>query len=245
VTSAGALHRDIYTLAGLFRYDVGSTYFGGGYAGDWGNGSLTDNVLNGTGSFKSHGYVAAAYLGRVFTLFDGISYVSPPFHTKEPPKPVAGYSLQLDVTRYAAYVNERIDGFTESQGFAWGDERKRYWSAGGRAKLFWTLPGGRWTWSPFVAATLDSQFSFSHTVDIPAQALHGVALDADTLFTGGAQTFWGGQIGVDVLDVSGVKFGINGYYRDSSQYQDAGGRAYIKFPFLHWLSTPAIAARNY
>jgi hypothetical protein len=71
-------------------------------------------------------------------------------------------------------------------GLVYGTERIRFWNVGGHAKLFWTLPCGPLVWTPFVAATIDQEFGYSHTLDIPVQT----AAVADVFYYGSAQTFW-------------------------------------------------------
>jgi hypothetical protein len=234
------MQRDIYTAGGMFRYDVGNTYVAGLLGGAWGNGDLTNIVLSSTGSFRSGGFSSAVVLGRVFTLFDTMTYANPRFHTKAPPKPVGGYAVKLDLSGHVGYRRDQVDGFTDSSGFARGAEQYKYGLVGGQAKLFASMPGGRWTSTPFVAATVDQQFGYSHSLDIPTQ----VTQIGDTLFFGSAQTFWGGQLGVDVLDASGVRIGINGYYRSSSQYELAGGQGYIRLPLSQWLFAPPVVTKH-
>jgi hypothetical protein len=242
IAAATSANRNIYTLGGQFRYDVASTYFGGGVAGELGNGSLNGSASS--GGFDSHGYAGAGYVGHVFTLFDttGPSYTPSLLPTKAPSKPASGYVVNLDVSAHLSYADDEIGGFTDSTGFARGTERLAFWDAGGVAKLFWVLPPwGRVTWSPFVAATVDQWFGFQHTLDLPAQA----ALPAgDTLFYGTAQTFGGAQAGIDFVDVSGVRFGMKGYYQQSQEFQVFGGLGYIKFPILGWLGVQPVVARN-
>jgi hypothetical protein len=179
--------RNIYNLAGLFRYDAGNTYFGGGFGGQWGDGSWTDNISGARGDFDSDGFVGAMYLGRIFTLADHLRYAPAGKSLDAPAEPIGGYSVNLDANGYIGYAREEIDGFTDSLGFVWGRELQDYWSTGGRLKLFMTLPGERYSWSPYVAATLNDEFDFAHTIKVPAQ--DGFA--RDTLIYGDAQTFWG------------------------------------------------------
>jgi hypothetical protein len=240
VGSAASERRDLYTFAGMFCYYAGSAYVGAAFGGNWGHGDWADHVAGATGNFKSHGYLTTATIGNVFTLIDTRSAPSRVLPTKESARQASGgYALQLDVDAHIAYAKDQIGGFADSSGFVWGDEQVRYWAAGGRARLFMTVPSGRLVWTSYVAGTIDSEFSFSHTLNIPAQTMQ----IPDTIFYGGAQTFWGGRLGVDVLDLSGIRFGAEGYFQQSSQYQIAGGQAYVRFP-LSWLAPPlAVASR--
>jgi hypothetical protein len=242
VFTASTATRNIYTLGGLAQYDAGNSYFGAGVAAELGNGSISGP--GDSGNFNSHGYVAAGYVGRVFTLLDttNSSSARSPLPTKAPPKPTSGYALNLDLNFHLGYVNDQINGFVDSTGFARGPEQIDYWDVGGIAKLYWVLsPSGRITWSPFVAATIDQEFGYSHSLDLPAQAaLPG----GDTFFYGSAQTFGGAELGIDALDVSGISFGLKAYYRQSQEFQVVGGLAYVKFPILVWLGAAPVTGRN-
>ncbi len=210
IKNPGSIDRDIYTLAGIVRYDARSFYMGGGFAGNWGNGTWKDNTVGAVGDFDSNGFIGAGYIGNVFTL------------TK---------SVSLDLNGFIAYDHETVGGFTDSTGFRWSNEEEKYWDAGGRAKLFMTIPDGNYVWMPYVAATLQAEFDYSHELHVPAQ----LGAPRETLFYGDGQTLWGGQIGVDAVHASGIKFGLSGFWEDSSQYELAGGWAYFKIPTLSWL----------
>ena len=142
-----------------------------------------------------------------------------------------GYSVNLDVSAHVGHSDDAIGGFNDALGLVYGTERIRFWNVGGHAKLFWTLPCGPLVWTPFVAATIDQEFGYSHTLDIPVQT----AAVADVFYYGSAQTFLGAQAGIEGRNPYGVRFGLNGYYRQSSEFQVLGGQAYLKFPILHWL----------
>jgi len=242
VFTASNATRNIYTLGGVAQYDAGNSYLGVGVAAELGNGSIS--APGDSGNFNSHGYVAAAYIGRVFTLLDttNSSSARSPLPTKAPPKPTSGYALNLDLNFHVGYVNDQINGFVDSTGFARGAEQIDYWDVGGIAKLYWVLsPWGRIAWSPFVAATIDQELGYSHSLDLPAQAaLPG----GDTFFYGSAQTFGGAELGIDALDVSGISFGLKAYYRQSQEFQVVGGLAYVKFPILAWLGVAPVTGRN-
>jgi len=233
-------NQSIYTLNGRLAYYAGSMYFGGGLAGDWGHGNLTNVATGGTGGYGIHGYTMGAFVGNVFTLYGNPGNPTNPANAstsplttkalpkKAPPKPAApGYALQLDLSGHVLYVTDQDDGFTDSTGFILGAERLRYWDAGGQARLFATIPNGRLTWTPYVTATLDQQFAFSHTLGVVAQA----GAPADTIYYGGAQTFWGAQIGLYAQDASGIGVGIRGIYQQSSEFQVFGGQAYLQYVF--------------
>jgi hypothetical protein len=82
-------------------------------------------------------------------------------------------------------------------------------------------------------STVDSQLGLNHRLDIPQQGLLG----ADIIYYGAAQTYWGSRFGVDVLDKSGWRFGLNGYYKQSSEASLLGARAYVLVPtsLADWL----------
>jgi hypothetical protein len=203
----GKVGTDLYTLATVTRYDTPNFYLGEVSAISWGDGRVSDYATGGRGDFSDYGYVEAVFAGKVFNTRSA----------------ALGYP-KIDAGGYLGYV-EQVEGrFTENLGLAWGEEKETYWAIGGRAKMFWTVPDGRWTWSPFIAATVDQQFDYSHTI----------SGTGSTTYIGDAQTFLGGQIGVDVLDKSGIQFGINGFYQESAQYENYGGKAYVKFPLMVW-----------
>jgi hypothetical protein len=129
--------RNLYTTAGFFRYRVRDTYFAGGVSGTWGNGNWTDNVTGASGSFKSNGFMSGVSLGHVFTLFDALVVSRPSRVTKEPlPATWAdGYVVKLDVSGNVGYWRDRIGGFVDSTGFAWGDEQISSWRAGGASHV--------------------------------------------------------------------------------------------------------------
>jgi hypothetical protein len=223
--NSGSANRDVYTTAAFFRYRVRDTYFAGGIAGSWGHGDWTDNVTPATGSYSSHGFMSGVSLGHVFTLFDALA-VSRPSRITKGPLPATwanGYVVKLDVSGNVGYWRDRIGGFVDSSGFAWGDEQIRSWRAGGQAMLLANVYRGGYQMTPFVAATVTSDFSFSHTLDIPVQ----VGQIADTIFYGSPQTFWGVR--------GGWNFGLEGFTQNSSQYQVLGARAYVRTPIFDWL----------
>lgn len=205
--NSGKVGTDLYTLGATVRYDNPNYYLGGVAAVDWGDGRATDYTTGGRGDFSDHGFVTAVVAGKVF----------------ETRSAALGYP-RIDVGGYLSYVEQVEGAFTESLGLAWGEERETFWAIGGRAKMFWSVPDGRWTWSPFIMATLEQQFDFSHTI----------SGTGTTTYIGDAQTFLGGQLGVDVQDKSGIQFGISGFCLESAQYEGYGGKVYVKFPLLAW-----------
>ena len=239
--SAASIRRDLFTAAGLFRYDIGNAYFGAGVAGSFGSGNWTDNVAAASANFRSHGFMAGGRVGYVFNLVNTRGSGSrPAMHTKAPPKPVDGYTLNLSVSSSLGYAQDNIGGFTDSSGFAWGNEQLRYWKAGAQAMLYANIHRNGYKWTPFAAATVDGQFGFSHTLDIPAQA----GTTADTVLYGSPQTFWGGRLGLDITNPTGWNYGVEGSYSQSAQYQILGGRAYVRMPIDRWLGLETVASKN-
>ena len=226
ISGATSAYRNIYTLGAAANYSAWNTYFGVGIAGEAGNGDINGGGV--TGNFNSQGYVAAGYVGHVFNLLGApIPNTSPGMITKAVARQSDTYSVYLDLKGSLGYVNDQINGFTDSLGNVRGAEQISYGDAGGQAKLIWQLPRGasRVTWAPYIAGTIDQQFGYSHSLAIPG----------DQLNFGSAQTFGGVKIGVDAFDISGIRFGAQAYYRQSQEYQVVGGMAYVKFPVLVWL----------
>ena len=229
---SGSVGQDAHRLAGLVRYEFGASHVGLVVGGKLGSGNDRDFVLGSTGHFRSSGAFTLATAGHTFTLMDTTGAAQPfgPFRTA--PRGSGGYAIGLDLTGYGGYLDDRIDRFTNSAGFTRGKEELTRGVSGARAKLLATTTWGRLTWSPYVMASVDSEFGFSHKLTIPAQVLS----TPDLVSYGGPQTYWGGGGGIDWTDASGIRFGVGGYYRRSAQYDVAGGQAYIKFPVSDWLN---------
>jgi len=222
--NTGSAHNNTYTFLGVARYYVGSSYFGAGAAGNFGRGSMTNNIDGGVGSFNSQGYAAGTVVGNVFTLFDSRSVQSSPLPTKAPPRPTGGgYALQLDLSGHVVYANDQVDSFTDSAGLIWGTQQAHFWTAGAQARLFATIPTDQWTWVPYVSAKFDQQFDYSNSLDVPAQAL----ATADNISYGNAQTFVGTEMGLSVQAPNGIVVGVRGFYNESAEFRTTGGQAYL------------------
>jgi hypothetical protein len=235
VGSAGSVRQSIYRLSGFARYDFGPSYLGLFASGNWGSGTETDNIFASTGQFDRRGYMVAGNVGHVFTLFDNTvrERRASAMPTKAPPAAIAsGYSIKLDAGANVGYASTTIDGFTDTAGNVRGDEKLEYGFAGAHAKLFATTASGRWTLSPFVAGTVTKQFDYNHAIFFPAQ----FGAPDVTDYYGSSQTFWGVHGGLDIVDISGVMFGANFYYRTSQQFDVTGGQAYIRLPITRWLA---------
>jgi hypothetical protein len=231
LASVASAHRNIYTIGARTAYAFGDMRLDAALAYMPGNGHLTDNATGGEGSFSTHGYFADVGLYKVFNLFGSTVFPERSLPTKAPPKPVSTNSLNLLVGGHLGYVSDRANGFTDNTGFIYGGERLSYGNIGALARLYATVPSGDMTWKPFVQGTLDQRFSYTHTLDVIAQG----TLAADQLSFGDARTFWGTQLGIDVLHVSGISVGINGFYEASADQRTIGGAGYIKFPLMSWL----------
>lgn len=225
LASAGAVNESAFSVAGMARYYVGTTYLGVLVAGNWGRDSLSDNLTPATGSFHTSGYGDGISAGHTFTLFDSRSVDTRVVPTKAPPKPIGGYAVELDVSGHLDYNWAKADGFTDSSGFVWGDQNLRYWTAGAQAQLTWIIPTPQLTWRPFLAATVSSDFSYSNTVDIPAQT----GALADTLFIGGPQTFGGARAGISAQAKNGIIVGAQAFYQRSSEYSVTGGQVFLRY----------------
>lgn len=215
-----------FAIAGLYR--IGQTYAIGSGGFNFGTGNETLNVNGSNGSFNTKGYWADVQLGHVFWLLDlttgGGSW---PMPMKAPPQPLGGYALGLDLSGHIGYSDARVSGFTDSNGFIFGETTARYGDVGARAKLYAVVPNGRFLWMPYVAATIDQEFGFSSAGSIPVQA---ALPTGDSFSFQQALTFWGTELGVDARVPNGWMLGLKGFYQASADVNSAGGAAYLKIP---------------
>ena len=224
--SAAILNESLFSLGGSFRYYVGTIYFGGGLSGNWGSDNLTDRVGTSSGKYGTDGFQVFGTVGKTFTLFDSRVAPSPRFSTKAPVKAQpGGYAVELDTSIYVAYDRNRSGGYADAAGFIWGNETERFGEVGGQARLFMTIPRDGLIWKPFVAATFEQQFGYLHTLTIPVQA----ASTGDTIFYSGPQTFGGVRGGISAQAANGIIVGIQGFYKQSSEYTIAGGQAFLRY----------------
>src|SRR5208282_22062 len=91
----------------------------------------------------------------------------------------------------------------------------------------------------YVSGTVDQEFGFSSTMNIPIQA---ALPSGDFVSLQEAQTFWGTALGVDVRGPNGWTVGVKGFYQASADINYTGGTAYVKIP-LNYTPQPAFAAR--
>ena len=240
--NVGSMHRNDYSFGGAFLYHAGDVYFGGLLGGSFGDGSITNTATASTGNFRSDGFVTMATVGEIFTLAGAPGYAYPvkALPTKAPPKPVDGYALKLDVSGYAGYASDWDSGYTDSTGFIYGTQQMKTGFVGAQARLYETWMQGDRTLTPFVSASVTQQFGYSDVLNIPTQA----AAAADTISYGSAQTFVGAKLGLDVHEASGITYGLNGYWQQSSEFQVFGGRAYVTFPIARWLGAGPVMSKN-
>lgn len=228
LADAASARTETYSFGFVGFYRTGQTYVIGSGGFDFGNGNETLNLNGSTGSFSTNGYWADVKLGHVFWLLDTIvGGGSRAMPMKAPPQPLGGYALGLDVSGHIGYNGARVSGFTDSSGFIFGETTARYGDIGGRAKLYAVVPDGGFLWMPYVAATIDQEFSFSSTASIPVQA---ALPSGDSLSFQQALTFWGTEVGVDTRVPNGWKLGLKGFYQASADVNFAGGAAYLKIP---------------
>jgi hypothetical protein len=234
----GSINLNTYTFSGSFDFDAGGAYYVKGITGfNVGSGTTTNNGTGGRGNSDSNGYYADITVGKVFTLLNTIgSSSSTPMLAKAARKPSDGYILALDLSGSLGYWSDTYNGFTDSSGFTFGDEKAHAGDLGGRAKLFMLYPSAGVVWVPYVAGTVDQFLGYSHTLNIPAQA----AAVADTLNFNDAKTFWGGELGLETRGPHGWIVGAKGFYTASADANIAGGNAYIKIPFNYM---PIVSAR--
>jgi hypothetical protein len=239
VANAGSVRRNIYTVAGSVNYTVGGLYLGGQAAADWSQAGITNNIVTAgaQGDTTGRGYNLNVTVGNVFALFG--TAASNPATIVKAPRPTAGvgvgYGVFLDLSGHYGYRNERDDGFTDSTGFAYGTEQLSYSYLGARARLLAVIPDRGFAWMPFAGVAVDRQIGFTHTFDIPAQAVTG----ADTLFFAQSNTFWGVEAGLDILNRGSARFGAKAFYQSSSDTHTTGGSLFVKIPL--W-EPPAVAS---
>jgi hypothetical protein len=234
VPIAGSLRRDTYGVLGSVEYAVNNAYLRAWTGFDWSHGSLTDNTIStgaqtvGTsaqGSFNGRGYSFDLTVGNWFPLFG--TYMPNPMKTRQ--QAIGGYMLYLDVSGHGGYRREHDNGFADSIGFLYGDERLSYGYVGGRIRLIDLIRWRGWTWLPYIGVNLDRQVGYSHTYDIPAQT----GVPADTFYFGQSRTFWTGEMGLDVLTYGSARVGMKTFYTASADTHAVGGTLFLKVP-LWW-----------
>lgn len=236
LTTTGSVRRDVYTVTGSVDYAISSFYLSGLAGVDVSHADITNNIgtAGAEGNTGGGGYDLNVTVGNVFPLF-GTAAPNPAAIVKAPRPATGGYNTFLDLSGHYGYRHERDDGYTDSTGFAYGTEQLSYSDLGARARLIAVIPNYGWSWAPFVGLTVDRQFGFSHTFDIPAQA----GLAADTYNFAQGNTFWGVEGGLNLLTRGSATFGAKAFYQSSSDTHTTGGSLFVKIPL--W-EPPATAA---
>ena len=207
---------------------INNFYVSGSASFDWNQFNITNNAFipGAQGNTDGRGYALDTTVGQLFPLFNTIG-LAPGKIVKAPPANPSGYALFLDASAHYAYVQNRQDGFTDTSGLTFGTQQFSNSDIGARAKLIAVVPDRGFAWMPFVAGTVDRQFGVHDTVDVPAQA----ALPADTFTFFPATTFWGAELGLDIVSRASTKFGMKVFYQASSDTQTFGGSAFLRIPF--------------
>jgi hypothetical protein len=227
-----SMHRDLYAAGATVAYLYKTSYFQGKFGGLWGNGTTNDSGV--LGSSSTSGYEGSLTAGHVFTLFDARAFETRKMPVKAPaaPQPISGYLVGLDVNGTVSTYSERHGAFTDTSGFINGAEQLQAWNVDARARLFADIMDNGLVWTPYVAISVEQQLSFTHTMDVVAQA----GQTADTLvFAPPGQTYGGVQTGLRLVDSKGIQYGIDGSYYKSSGLESVGGRAYVRVPLMRWL----------
>lgn len=227
VSSAGSERSNTETLIGTANYSIKTLYLSGLAAVDLSQLSITNNLNapGARGNTNGLGYAFKGTVGNVFPLFNTTG-VTPNIVTKAPPRTASGYGVFLDVSGHYAYAMNRDNGFTDSTGFTFGTDRLSYSDVGAQANLMTIIPNGRFAWAPYVGVTVDRQIGFSHTFELPAQA----ATPADTLIFTESNTYWGVQLGMNLLGLGTTKLGVQAVYEASADTQIYGGSVFLKIP---------------
>jgi hypothetical protein len=223
-----------YTVKGSATYMINSYYFSGGASFDFNHANITNNVFvpGAQGDTSGRGYSLNATVGKLIPLVNTIG-LNPATMVKAPPATPGGYALFLDVSGHYAYRQEHEDGFTDNTGFVYGTQQLSYSDVGARARLIAVVPDRGFAWMPFVGATVDRDLGLRSTFDIPAQAV----TPADTLIFSPSTTFWGTELGFDLLSSSSAKFGMKAFYQASADTRTVGGAAFLKIPFEDFAPT--------
>jgi opacity protein-like surface antigen len=226
--NAGSARSNIYTLVGSAKYQIDNVYFGATAAFNSNHTDITNNAMTpgAQGQTDGRGYALQATIGELFPIVNTTG-LNPMAAVKTPPKAPGGYALFVDAGGHFGYSYAGENAFSDSSGFAYGALRSSYGDVGAHARLMAVIPDSGFAWMPFVGLTVDQLVGLRDTFDLPAQ----LATPADTLIFSPATTFWGAELGVDILTRGSVKFGMKGFYQASADTQTFGGAAFLKIPF--------------
>jgi hypothetical protein len=144
--------------------------------------------------------------------------------------------LGLDLSGHVGYTDFLINGFTDSMGLTSGNFEGNFPMLGATAKLFATLSGDKFKWTPYVSGAVDYYPGVSFTLTTPPQLLVPTG-DVQTYLP--APTFWIGELGLDVQNNAGWSVGVKGYYMASSDttVRYIGAHLTIPLDFLPLAST--------
>jgi opacity protein-like surface antigen len=226
--NAGSVQRDTYTLTNSATYTINNYYVRGSASFDWNHADITNNqfIPGAHGDTNGRGYLLDTTVGSLFPLVNTIA-VNPETVTKAPPANPGGYALLVDTSVHYSYSRGQEDGFTDNTGFAYGTQQSSFSDVGARARLTAIVPDHEFLWMPYVGATFDQEFGLSSTWDIPAQAV----TPADTVIFSPSTTFWGAELGLNILSRGGTRLGMKAFYEASADTQTLGGSAYLRIPF--------------
>lgn len=225
--NAGSMRSNVYTLIGSANYVINDFYLSGRASFDFNHAQFTNNLFvpGAQGDTNGGGYVLNATAGKLFPLINATG-LNPATVVEASPANPDSYPLFLDASGHYAYHWQHEGGFTDNTGFVYGTQQLSYSDLGARARLITVVSDRDFAWVPFVGATVDQRLGLNYTFDIPAQTV----TPADTLIMAPSTTYWGAELGVDLVTSSSAKFGIKAFYQASADTQTVGGSAFLKIP---------------
>jgi hypothetical protein len=219
--NANALH-----YGGGFTYSLVNFYMTGLVEGQSGS-TRANNFSSGENNrYGTDGFSADLTAGWTWKLFG----VAPPARiTKAPPVIGEGIrSVWLDVSAHIGYDRFRGDSFTDSTGLTTGALIERYGTVGAAAKIYWLTVGrlgnSMVVWTPYLGVTYDHEFSYSHTLAVPAMGEVFTFLQA--------HDYVGGQVGTILYFSSAVSASAEAYVKTSSDTTIYGGMLSLKYALL-------------
>ena len=238
--SVGSDKVNLDFVAGSVRWSIDNLYFKGLGMAIYGKGTQFSAFDNGFGRYTTRAYAVDATIGDIFVLYNSKRGTpAAPLPTKAPPQQGdIGYMLGLDLSGHVGYADiDFFNGYTDSAGVIWGNFEGTFPMLGAAAKLFATIPGGKFQWMPYVRGALDDYPGISFTLAFPSQPAFPIG-DLQTFLP--ASTFWTGELGLDVQNDAGVTVGIKGFYMASSDTVIKYVGASVKIPLDF---APRVAAR--
>jgi hypothetical protein len=229
--SAGWDKDRLVILAGSVRWSIDNVYLKGFGMAVFGDGTQFNTADAGFGSFATRVYAVDATLGDVFVLYN-TSGLAPSATTKAPSQTTdgyGGYMLGLDLSGHVGYLDGVfLSGFSDSAGLTQGDFDGKTPLLGAAAKLFATIPGDKFQWTPYVRGAVDDYPGLSFTLTSPKQPLLPTG---NVLTILPARTFWTGELGLEVQNDAGWTAGVKGFYMASSDTIIKYAGAYFKISF--------------